>query len=84
MVGEGPHFWAGLSPQFVGLYQINFQPPEWLMAGKPEWMGYPPMHPCGDYQMELTLVIDQPYQRSSNGVQLPVFIKNGDVPCPAT
>ncbi|MCL5745155.1 MAG: hypothetical protein M1541_14725 [Acidobacteria bacterium] len=75
--------WAGHSPQFPGLDQINFKLPDWLMGGKPEWNGYPPMHPCGDYSMELTLSVSMSSYGSENSVQIPVVVKTGDVPCVA-
>lgn len=73
--------WAGHSPQFPGLDQINFKLPDWLMGGKPEWNGYPPMHPCGDYNLELTLLVAISSYGSENVVRIPVSIKSGDVPC---
>jgi uncharacterized protein (TIGR03437 family) len=57
---------AGYSPQFPGLYQINFRLPDGL--------------PCGEHKLELTLHISEG-QSEANPVQLPVLIRSGDSPC---
>lgn len=64
--------YSGAVPQYPGLYQVNFQIPLDIGEG-PDGYG---AWPCGNYNWELTLLIG-----SSNPVQIPLTIKNGDVPC---
>jgi uncharacterized protein (TIGR03437 family) len=74
-LGVNPSF-VGYSPQFAGLYQINFALPQNLMGGP----GGALLHPCGDYRLELTLSLNEGPQ-SANPVQIPVLVRNGDVAC---
>jgi hypothetical protein len=73
--------YAGAVPQFPGLYQINLQIPLDIGEG-PDGYG---SWPCGDYGWDLTLAISvgSSYDSNpvSNPVQIPLLIKNGDVPC---
>ena len=70
----------GQSPQFSGLDQINFQLPQSLM-GDPTGIAGAPLHPCGDYRMELTLSLTEGGDNAANTIQIPVLIRNGDVAC---
>jgi uncharacterized protein (TIGR03437 family) len=76
--------YAGPSAEFHGLDQINFRIPE-DMLGRPAFADAAGLYPCGNYQFDLALVL---YSNSaelqmpnSNFVNLPLLIKNGDVPC---
>ena len=75
--------YVGPSPEFPGLYQINFQLPSAAVEGKgPD---YGSLFPCGDYSWEIAVNID-PQAHSSwwteaNAALIPVVVKNGDVPC---
>jgi uncharacterized protein (TIGR03437 family) len=82
--------YVGPSPQFPGLYQINFQLPSFVVDGKA--LGYgdnysPGSHffPCGNYDWEIGLNIDPQahYQWWTLGgaTLIPVAVKNGDIPC---
>jgi uncharacterized protein (TIGR03437 family) len=71
--------YVGISPQYPGLYQVNFKLPDSL-AGVGSYMNYPPMWPCGDYTWEISLDIVERGVHA-NLIQLPVAIKNGDVAC---
>jgi uncharacterized protein (TIGR03437 family) len=76
----------GESPQFPGLYQINFQVPTSIATGIP---GYTYPFPCGDYNWELSVDLSQylaafgPLGPQENAAvfQIPVVVTNGDVPC---
>jgi hypothetical protein len=71
--------YVGPSPEFPGLYQVNFQLSAQIAgAGFPG--GYPPLFPCGDYNWEISLDAGQGYY-SANLVQIPVVVKRGDVAC---
>jgi len=70
--GDVTPTFAGASPQFPGLQQINFQ-----FAGSliPSW-------PCANYTLEMTLSVAQSQQLFANlPVQIPVVIHSGDVAC---
>jgi uncharacterized protein (TIGR03437 family) len=74
--------YAGPSPQFPGVYQINFQLPPVVAEGKGS--DYGSYFPCGDYSWEITLSITQQETfgtRLANPVQIPVVVKNGDIAC---
>jgi hypothetical protein len=43
------------SPQYPGLYQINFKMPTAIATGSEGNLGYPPMFPCGEYRWEISL-----------------------------
>ena len=69
--------YAGPSPQFPGLYQVNFQMPGGFFS---------PALPCGDSSWEFSLSLvsvngGQSFLPSSPAVQIPVVIKKGDVAC---
>lgn len=68
------------SPQYPGLYQINFQVPASIATSDPNWHGYPPPFPCGNYNWEVSLDLSQGYIHA-NLVQIPIVVKVGDVPC---
>lgn len=76
----GDPLFVGPSPQFPGLYQINFQLPISMATSLPEWQGYPPAWPCGNYEWEVSLDIGQG-QESAELVQIPISVRVGDVPC---
>jgi len=67
------------SPQFPGLYQVNFQVPVSIATGFPNW-GYPPPFPCGNYNWEVSIDFIQAGNHA-NLVQIPIVVKVGDVPC---
>jgi uncharacterized protein (TIGR03437 family) len=71
--------YVGPSPQFPGLYQVNFQLPSQI-AGGGYPSGYPPLFPCGDYSWEVSLDLSQGIS-PANLVQIPVIVKTGDVAC---
>src|SRR5579872_121512 len=73
---DGNPTFAGMSKQFPGLYQINFQLPISIATGS--W-GYPAW-PCGTYHWELSIDIGQGYSEAPL-MQIPVLVKPGDVPC---
>jgi uncharacterized protein (TIGR03437 family) len=66
---------AAQSPQYPGMYQLNFQVPATINDVGP--YGYPPAFPCGDYYWEAPISINA--NEPSNS--FPLVIKNGDVPC---
>ena len=68
--GKAKVTYVGAVPQFPGLYQINFQIPESIGTGPAGYGAWP----CGSYSWELSLGIGQ-------GVDFPLIIRNGDVPC---
>lgn len=75
---------AGPSPQYVGLYQINFHiPPSILGTTGPT--AYPPLWPCGEYRWDQTYGIEQQGQwdipNMQNPVNLPILIEPEDAPC---
>jgi uncharacterized protein (TIGR03437 family) len=81
---------VGNSPQFPGLNQVNFQMPTDLMGTSTN--GYPPLAPCATHRMDLTLnlwiLANVPapsgvsrWYVTPNGVQIPVLVQPGDVPC---
>jgi len=77
---------VGPSPQFPGLSQINFQLPTYWATGDASssasglasfsW----PALPCGNYDLELQLGVEQSYEQSLL-IDIPVRIKVGDFPC---
>jgi uncharacterized protein (TIGR03437 family) len=71
--------------QYPGLYQINFQLPGTVAAGGGVGFAspYSTPFPCGDYNWEISLIASQGtmYPTRANVVQIPVAVKNGDVPC---
>jgi hypothetical protein len=73
--------YSGSVPQFQGLYQVNFQIPLNIGEG-PEGYG---AWPCGNYNWELTMLLYEvnggESSPSSNPIQIPLAIMNGDVPC---
>jgi uncharacterized protein (TIGR03437 family) len=77
---SAPSF-AGRSPEFPGLYQVNFAIPANFMGSQNQT--YKP-HPCADYSWELSLTINQGSTGQLNTVQLPVVVKSGDVECVPT
>jgi uncharacterized protein (TIGR03437 family) len=74
---------AGPSPQFPGLWQINLQLPTYWAAGNPpSWTAWP----CGNYDLELKLGVGQDYGPSvffyyPVSIDVPVQIKVGEFPC---
>ncbi len=72
---------VGYSPQFAGLDQINFELPKNLLGAGAGTMDYPPLHPCGEYKLELTLNLSEGANDMANLIQIPVLVRNGDVPC---
>lgn len=68
------------SPQFSGLAQVNFQVPTTIATSDPNWHGYPPPFPCGNYDWEVSLDFVQGGNHA-NLVQIPIVVKRGDVPC---
>jgi hypothetical protein len=83
--------YVGPSPQFPGLYQINFQLPSFVVDGKALDYGahYSPgahFFPCGDYAWEIAVDPQArsgwwPWWTEANAVLIPVVVKNGDVAC---
>jgi uncharacterized protein (TIGR03437 family) len=69
--------YAGES-SFPGLFQINIQVPAFIATGFP---GYYPPFPCGNYAWEVSLSAGTANNIQSNLVQVPIVVKNGDVPC---
>jgi len=69
--------YVGMSPEFPGLYQINFQLPIEIATGFHLSIPTPPW-PCGDYQWEIGVYVDG---GSSVAMNIPIQIHNGDVPC---
>jgi uncharacterized protein (TIGR03437 family) len=81
---------VGDSPQFPGLNQVNFQVPTDLLGSPSNPENYPPLFPCGQYKLDLTLnlliLLYGPdglsgYVWGGNSVQLPVLVEPGDVQC---
>ena len=73
---------VGYSPQFPGLYQINFQVGRSLMGVGTGPLDYPPLHPCGEYQLDLAINLGLAGRRpEANIVELPILIQDGDVAC---
>lgn len=68
--------YVGPSPQYPGLDQVNFQFPLNIATSDPNWNGYLPPFPCGDYNWEVSLSLS-----GANLVQIPIVVKRGDVPC---
>lgn len=78
----GPILYAGLSPQYQGLYQLNFVLPV-SIAGSSDPTRYP-LFPCGDYDWEVSLDLIQGSgfgEIHANLVQIPIHVTKGDVPC---
>ncbi len=78
--------YVGASSQYPGLYQINFKLPVTIATSDPNWHGYPPPFPCGDYNWEVSLDLSQGVGYSANHanlVQVPIVLKNGELPCVA-
>jgi uncharacterized protein (TIGR03437 family) len=80
--GELNVTYAGPVPQYPGLYQVNFQIPLSIGEGPNGYGAWP----CGNYNWELPVEIAEVdgysgWGWSSNSVQIPLVIKNGDVPC---
>jgi len=76
---------AGASPQFPGLEQINFQLAGSFaggLSGTETLTGAPfvPLWPCANYTWEMTLSARQVGPATST-VQIPVVIRSGDVAC---
>jgi uncharacterized protein (TIGR03437 family) len=79
---NAPLLYAGPSPQYQGLYQINFILPV-AIAGSNDPGRYP-LFPCGDYDWEVSLQVSQGTgfgQVDANLVQIPIHVTKGDVPC---
>ena len=77
-----PLLFAGPSPQYQGLYQLNFILPT-SIAGSSDPGNYP-LFPCGDYDWEVSLDIIQGTgfgETHANLVQIPIHVTRGDVPC---
>ena len=74
---------AGPSPQFPGLVQVNFQ----LPINPSAYVGYAPPWPCGTYRWELDLSLQQGGNDNTAPIadpltfQIPVAVNPGDVPC---
>lgn len=74
---------VGPSPQFPGLVQINFQ----LPIDPSAYVGYASPWPCGTYQWELDLSLQQGGNDNTAPIadpllfQIPVAVNPGDVPC---
>lgn len=68
------------SPQYPGLWQINFQLPE-SIAGVGSVNGYPPLWPCGSYNWEITVAVTVGEFSIANPVQVPIAVRNGEVQC---
>ncbi|MDZ4802530.1 MAG: hypothetical protein SGI92_30595 [Bryobacteraceae bacterium] len=65
---------------YPGLDQINFRIPLTIM-GRTD-VPYPPLHPCGDYRLELSIeVAAQGLNVIRDAPRLPVEIRRGDVLC---
>jgi len=78
--------YVGASSQYPGLYQINFKLPVTIATSDPNWHGYPPPFPCGNYNWEVSLDLSQGSGYSSNHanlVQIPIVLKSGELPCVA-
>jgi len=79
---------AGPVPQSPGLYQVNFTLPTEIVGGMSPG-GYPPLWPCGNYKWEISLSVNEGGSSSSltlqtsNLIEIPLVIQNGDVPCAA-
>jgi hypothetical protein len=83
--------YIGPSPQFPGLYQINFQLPSAVVDGKAldygaNFSSGANFFPCGDYAWEISLNVEQQdmltrYWIQANTVLIPIVVKNGDVAC---
>jgi hypothetical protein len=75
---------VGPSPQFPGLYQVNFQLPAQI-AGVGNPSGNPPLFPCGAYHWEVSVEIEQRdssnFPRPANLIQIPILVEPGDVQC---
>ena len=75
---------VGPSPQYPGLYQVNFQLPAQI-AGVGNTSGNPSLFPCGTYNWEVSLEIEQRNSNNfavpANVIQIPILVKPGDVPC---
>jgi len=75
--------YAGASPQFPGLYQINFE----LSPALAERLvstglaGPSSRNSCGDYHVELTVSVSEGAAAISNTVEMPLVLPNGDGPC---
>jgi uncharacterized protein (TIGR03437 family) len=69
--------YVGPSSQFPGLYQINFPWPAGMMGG----IATSDIQPCGDYKMEISFNISEGTEQDPTVFQVPLLVKNGDVPC---
>jgi uncharacterized protein (TIGR03437 family) len=69
--------YVGPSLQFLGLYQINFPWPDGMMGS----IENRDIQACADYRMEISFNISQGTKQDPNVVQVPLLVKNGDVPC---
>jgi hypothetical protein len=69
--------YVGQSPQFPGLYQVNFQLPADVANGGSHGTYFK----CGDYTWEISLVLDQGGTSRGEPTQIPVAVKNGEVVC---
>jgi uncharacterized protein (TIGR03437 family) len=69
--------YTGPSPQFPGLYQINFPWPKGMMGSIPTL----DILACADYKMEISFNIYEGSNQDPNVIQVPLLVKNGDVPC---
>jgi uncharacterized protein (TIGR03437 family) len=69
--------YVGPSPQFPGLYQINFPWPSGIMGS----IATSDIQTCGDYKMEISFNIYESNEQDPNVFQVPLWVKNGDVPC---
>jgi len=88
---EAAFSFVGPSPQFPGLYQVNFQLPATITAAGGSIYAPAVPFPCGNYEWELWLDLWQGAKPGgvvgfgsypANRVQLPVVVKLGDVACP--
>jgi uncharacterized protein (TIGR03437 family) len=75
--------YAGASPQFPGLYQINFELPPQLAQNLASagLAGPSSQNSCGDYHLELAVSVSEGAAVASNTVEMPLVASNGDGPC---
>jgi hypothetical protein len=69
--------YVGPSPQYPGLYQINFPWPSGMMGS----IATSDIQACGDYKMEISFNIYEGTAQDPNVFQVPLWVKSGDVSC---
>jgi hypothetical protein len=67
--------YVGVSPQYPGLYQINFQ-----LAAPPNVDGPQNAFPCGPANWELQIFVAQG-SGFLNQMNIPISVRPGDLPC---